>query len=146
MWLGVGAGMRVSTREPGLAWFELCRRKGRSTWTFLSACPDLGPEEGGMVGLENCQQTPKMELDSLLWLTSALVITHKIRVTWLISYLYYISTVGLLERSAYLLSWVTCPFPEHCGFNWAAPGCCQYRNTASNPRAKMRELKILWRA
>lgn len=60
----------------------------------------------------------------------------------LVYYLYYMAIVGLLRRSVYLLICVTCPFPEHGGFNWAAPGCCHYCNIASNPRAKMRELKI----
>lgn len=60
----------------------------------------------------------------------------------LVYFLYCMATVGLLGRSAYLRNCVTCPFPEHCGFNWAAPGCHHYCSTASSPRAKMKELKI----
>lgn len=115
--------------------------KGRSTWTFLSVLPDVGRrgrENSGACRLSGgrCQK----ESDSLLQFGYITVIRSEIWVAWFISYLHAI--VGLLGRSAYLLSCVTCPFSAHPGSNWAAPGCCCYCNTPSNPRAKMIELKI----
>ena len=42
MWLGSGAELRIPTRT-GFDSFELpTRTKGRSPWTFLSACTDVG--------------------------------------------------------------------------------------------------------
>ena len=63
--------MGVSTQQSGLVWFELpTSTKGDRAWTFLLACPDVEHEgkKKEWVGLESCQQTLKMESDSLVYL------------------------------------------------------------------------------
>lgn len=60
------------------------------------------------------------------------------------------STVGLLERSAYLLSWVTCPFPEHCGFKLGSPRLLpapqhSIKSQGKDERAEDSMESLIWR-